>query len=101
MRLFIDDLRDPPEGEWTVVRSTAEAIALCRDGVPEFISFDHDLGGDDRAFDFVKWMIDQDLDRPGFIPATFDYTIHSANPIGADNIQALLDRYLAYRKGNP
>jgi hypothetical protein len=95
--MFLDDLRDPPEGEWVVVRSTMDAIALCHDGIPEFISFDHDLGGDDRSVDFIKWMIERDLDQPGFIPENFQYNIHSANPVGVQNIRALLDRYLEFR----
>lgn len=97
MKMFLDDLREPPEGEWAVVRSTQEAKDFCRDGIPSFISFDHDLGGNDRSVDFIKWMIERDLDNPGFIPNDFRYTVHSANPVGVLNIRAMLDRYLEFR----
>jgi hypothetical protein len=64
---------------------------------PEFISFDHDLGGEDTAMIVVNWMIEKDLDNPGFIPANFDFIVHSANPIGKQNIQGKLSSYLKQR----
>jgi hypothetical protein len=97
-RLFLDDLRDPPGDGWLIARSNAEAKWFCEGGAPDFVSLDHDLGGDERAVDFVKWLIEQDLDRKGFIPLHFGYTIHSANPIGTANMRALLDGYLEFRK---
>lgn len=98
IRLFLDDLRDPHEDDWLIARSTEEAKWFCSGGAPDFISFDHDLGGEDRAVDFVKWLIERDLDQPGFIPLGFRYTIHSANPIGAANMRALLEQYLEFRR---
>ncbi|RKR45958.1 cyclic-phosphate processing receiver domain-containing protein [Paraburkholderia sp. BL17N1] len=98
-RLFIDDLRDSVDPTWTIARSSAEAIALLlQDGCPEEISFDHDLGGEDTAMAVAKRLIDLDLDAKGaFIPPTFRFWVHSANPVGAANLQALLDRYLGLR----
>ncbi|MGJ3258033.1 MAG: cyclic-phosphate processing receiver domain-containing protein [Rhodospirillales bacterium] len=98
-RLFIDDLRDPPgNGIWTVVRTSAAAIEhLESEGCPSLISFDHDLGGDDTAMAVVHFLIGQDLDEPGFIPPMFDFVVHSANPIGAENIEKTLRRYLEHR----
>ncbi len=102
MRLFLDDERFPPRdgNEWAIVRSVREARHYCREhGVPSFISFDHDLGveqGEDGQ-EFAKWLIEQDLDAPGFIPAGFDFYVHSANPAGAKNIEGLLRQYLTFR----
>lgn len=100
MKLFIDDERTPPDdgSEWIIARSSIQAIELCVDGCPSFISFDHDLGGDDTAMIFVHWMVDMDLDEPGFIPADFTFYVHSQNPIGRQNIEQYLNRYLIYRK---
>ncbi len=96
--LFIDDLREPPEGAWAVVRTSEEAIAFLEaHGCPAVISFDHDLGGDDTAMRVVRWMIDRDLDAAGFIPEAFEFRVHSANPIGAANIESALGRYLGVR----
>lgn len=97
--LFIDDIRHPPVGDWIVVRSSVEALAwMAEHGVPAMISFDHDLGGDDTAMVVVHALVEQDLDSGGkTIPNDFRYIIHSANPIGAENLQGLLDGYLNHR----
>lgn len=46
----------------------------------------------------VKRLIDLDLDAGGTVIAPdFTYPIHSANPVGRENIRGLLDQYLAVR----
>jgi len=100
MALFIDDLRDPPEGRDydSVARSSDAAIAIMeQDGCPGFISFDHDLGGDDTGMRVVNWMIEKDMDEPGWIPDPFDWNVHSANPIGKENINSKLLCYMKHR----
>ena len=100
MNLFIDDERFPPGNgdEWHIVRITAEAIEyVSKNGVPDLISFDHDLGGDDTAIDFVHWLIDRDLKNPGFIGSNCKFVVHSQNPVGARNIEKLLSAYLGFR----
>ncbi|MFP6560782.1 cyclic-phosphate processing receiver domain-containing protein [Paraburkholderia sp. B3] len=98
-RLFIDDLRDPTSPDWVVARDSATAIKLLEtQGCPVEISFDHDLGGDDTAIAVVKRLIDLDLDAGGsYIPNDFHFTVHSANPVGRENILELLARYLEFR----
>lgn len=98
--LFLDDERFPPNngGPWHVVRSSKEAVDyVSKNGVPDLISFDHDLGGEDTAIRFVNWLINRDLETPGFISQNFRFVIHSQNPIGAKNIEQLLSRYLQFR----
>jgi len=99
--LFVDDERFPPaKGEWTIARSSAEPIAMMsHQGCPEFISFDHDLGGEDKAMAIVHFMVEQDLDfDKAWIPRGFAYTVHSENPVGAQNIHGLLGGYLRERE---
>lgn len=103
MNLFLDDLRFPPDDgrAWTIVRSCGEARQFCLNlgFAPSLISFDHDLGveaGED-GHEFAKWLVEMDLDRPGFIPKDFEFHIHSANPTGAGNIRGLLQGYLDFR----
>jgi len=100
MRLYIDDIRDPKGDGFDVVRSSVEAIDyMSLAGCPEFISFDHDLGGDDTAMIIVKWMVDTDLDCDGeFIPKDFEFFVHSANPVGVANIHSFLESYLSFRQ---
>ena len=93
-KLFIDDERFPVTNDFVIVRNSADAIAYVEKfGCPNFISFDHDLGGDDTAMVFVKWLIEKDLDD-NVIPSDFGYYIHSQNPIGRQNIDGLLRSYL-------
>lgn len=93
-RLYIDDLRECPQG-FMVCRSSDEAIQFVKDmGCPEFISFDHDLGGDDTSMKFINWLIESALDGDVVIPDEFDYTIHSANPIGSENINSKMSSFL-------
>lgn len=92
--LFLDDERHPPNDgrPWLIARSTAEAMALLdSNGWPEYVSFDHDLGGDDTSMVFLRRVIDRLLDEGQDLP--FAWTVHSQNPIGKANIEALLNAF--------
>lgn len=103
--LFIDDERYPSDHsvrDFVIARSSEESIQIIhKNGCPEFISFDHDLGGDDTAMRVVKWLIDIDINGCflglPFIPANFSFDVHSQNPVGAKNIKELLNSYLEFR----
>jgi hypothetical protein len=101
--LYLDDLRTPPaDRDWLVCRSSQEALdRIAELGTPQFISFDHDLGGDDTSMVFLnRWVripTYADPTRPGWhahgkvtIP---DYQIHSANPVGAQNIRSFMESW--------
>jgi hypothetical protein len=98
-KLYIDDIRDPKSSGFDIVRTSKEAINyIKKHGCPSYISFDHDLGGDDTAMIVVKWMVNKDLDSYGkFIPKNFKFNIHSANPVGAENIRSYLNNYIKQR----
>lgn len=102
--LYLDDLRNPTtDKNWVVLRSTAEAVAyVVKHGtVTSFISLDHDLGGEDTAMMFIKWLIDYDMDNNGtIIPSDFEWGIHSANPVGSANMDSLLTSYMTFKKNN-
>jgi hypothetical protein len=93
--LFLDDIRTPKNGEWTIARSFAEAVSIVeKHGYPAHVSFDHDLGDNvPTGMDFAKWLVEQDLDNQN-MPEDFDYTVHSANPPGRENIEGLMHGYL-------
>lgn len=95
-KLWIDDqLNDPaaparhtPEG-FIGAASAAEAVSIVeRQGLPNFIDFDHDLGDGQDSVQFIRECIDRVLDdcrsgRPVKVP---DFAVHSANPVGAERI---------------
>ena len=99
--MFIDDERNPVKKFDYIVRDYKETMKIFdRHGCPTFISFDHDLGDKSKTgFDISKNMVERDLDKRGdWIPKNFTYDVHSANPIGKDNIIGFLDDYLKKRK---
>lgn len=127
-KLFLDDIRNPVhcitymhtrigprnmvymQNDWAICRnykcfvSTIESM-----GLPEFISFDHDLAEEhyeielmsaeewenyhmrsDRektGYDCAKWLVDYCTDHNLKLPET---AVHSMNPIGVQNITSYL-----------
>jgi hypothetical protein len=94
--MYLDDIRQPKTPVFHVIcRSSKEAIKyMKKNGCPSMISFDHDLGGDDSAMVLIDWMIKVDLDKFGdLIPVDFTWNVHSANPVGTENINGRLTPY--------
>lgn len=100
-KLYLDDIRIPTSSGFAIVRSYNDAVHYMREhGCPGLMSFDHDLGEADEhsGLDVAKWMVERDMNDNGeFIPESFTFTVHSANPPGADNIRGLLNNYLEQR----
>lgn len=99
-KMFLDDLRIPDIEDYIVVRSSKEAIEYIKEhGMPSFISFDHDLGGDDTAINVVNFITEGLLDDELKLEEDFDFKIHSANPIGSANIDAKMRNIIKFMKG--
>jgi hypothetical protein len=98
-RLFLDDEREPVDDSWVIVRTVEEAIDIIETrGVPEFISFDHDLGeGQKTGYDLAKWLIDWDIKFDILSADNFAFYVHSQNPIGKENIEAIFASYFKFK----
>ena len=93
MKIWLDDLRVAPYG-YMLAHSVNEAIALIesaeRSGEKiEVIDCDHDLGdyftdGGD-GIKLLDWL----CERETFYPIA----LHTANPVGRDNMMRLINRY--------
>ena len=59
-------------------------------GLPDFISFDHDLGDDHDGYDCAKWLVEYCMNNDCDIP---NYIVHSMNPVGKENIEKYLNCY--------
>lgn len=99
--LFIDDERFPKTvRNWKIARSLEEAWLLINEhGMPEHISFDHDLGVSGLSllptgYDFAKSIGEALMDGRVSLPIGFSYDVHSANPVGAQNIRFYMDNLL-------
>ena len=113
-KLFLDDYRSPqqvpailkhaPANEWVVVRSMDEAMnCILQNGMPNFISFDHDLADDHYILGlehektgahFARWLIDYIIDNDLALPEGFNYYVHSMNPHGAKNIRSIMNDFM-------
>ncbi len=118
-RLFLDDERMPkdvkwiqlPLGPWIIVRSYDEFVkTITEKGVPEFISFDHDLADahypksiedakkiiryedykEKTGFHCAKWLVEFCLDNNVKLPL---YVVHSMNSVGRENINSFLANF--------
>lgn len=121
--LFLDDFRDPEDcfeymrhlpyimEDWIIVRNYDEFVKFIQEkGIPDLISFDHDLADthydnqdhvDEDYYDIItertgyhcaKWLINYCIDNKKELPATI--LIHSMNHAGSRNIQSLFESYL-------
>lgn len=96
-KLFLDDLRTPIETygsfgkDMIVARSTHEAKLIVQEhGIMSFLALDHDLGANDRAMDFLKWLANEYWDGEQSVPG---YEVHSANPEGKKNLCSFMDSW--------
>jgi hypothetical protein len=118
-KLFLDDFRDPRDAffykgfpiyndEWIVVRNYNEFIkAIEERGIPEAVSFDHDLADahynqptqidyndesqEKTGYHCAKWLINYCIDNKKELPAII--LVHSFNPAGSQNIWSLFNTY--------
>lgn len=118
--LYLDDVRTPladlpNHASWVVVRNYEEfTLYIMENGVPDFVSFDHDLAPEhmNDYFNQVAYhgyqhpKYDEYQEKTGLDCARFlvDYcqnhqvelkrcAVHSHNPVGAANIQSFLNGF--------
>jgi hypothetical protein len=93
--LFIDDIRLCDKG-CILAKTVEDAIDLInKNGFPNYISFDHDLGDNKKTGkDFVNIICENVLDKKWTIPEDFTFQVHSDNPVGSENIRNFLNQLL-------
>ena len=105
-KLFLDDLRtldmvydESMINGFDVVRTYSEFVAYIQsNGLPDFISFDNDLGLDKNGnlapdgYAAAKWLVYES----GLDLRSLKYKVHSANPVAAEQIRGLLENYLRF-----
>ena len=136
IKLFLDDCRQPKdainlipsecnkfywENDWVVVKNYTEFVQhIEKNGIPGFISFDHDLADfhydytpedfenmteeemitkfgsiEKTGLDCAKFLVEYCESKSENIP---EYLVHSANPIGKENIQKFLENAKKFLK---
>lgn len=88
MKVFLDDVREAPDG-WIHVLWPEQVIDLLKTGQVTDLSLDHDLGNDGRGtgYDVLIWIEDAVV-TSGFVPPQI--TIHSANSAAVKRMEAAL-----------
>lgn len=124
--LWLDDIRNPFENDWlgfspieqpfevSWVKSYQDFCEwIIKNGLPDAICFDHDLGmevaiearskgmskrksrqlkqQEKTGYDCAKWLVEYCLDNNFQVPK---WNIQSANPVGKDNINGLLQSFI-------
>lgn len=96
--MFLDDIRDAnlyyPNQDMVICRDFKSACEyVIENGIPAFVSFDHDLGDvsedEKTGYSFAKFLIDYMFDNN--IKEPFEYFVHSSNPVGKINIETYLN----------
>jgi hypothetical protein len=90
-KLYLDDIRTPKTKGWDIVRSYDEFVKwIEKNGLPDKVSFDHDLGeeGTKTGYDAAKWLVYYCYSNG--LPFLPEYNVHSANPVGKANIESYL-----------
>ena len=122
INVYLDDVRTPTEGDWTVVRDYDEFVNLINfHGIEniETISLDHDLGEgamveyytnvknnftldynnikEKTGYDCCKFLVNLSMSKNVILPQIY---VHSANPIGSSNMMGYINNYLM-NQGQP
>jgi hypothetical protein len=106
-KLFLDDVRTidmiydkSMESEFDIVRTYDAFIEYIKtNGLPNYISFDNDLGlKEDKTtvapdgLAAAKWLVYQS----GLDLKNLEFKVHSANPVAAEQIRGLLNNYIKH-----
>lgn len=91
LKLWLDDIRTPPDNTWIHVYSADTAFDLIEIvGLYQFevMSLDHDLGDNvPTGYDFLNKIEHMVSENTQDVPTIM---IHSANPVGRKNMEAAI-----------
>jgi hypothetical protein len=95
IRMWLDDERPMPEGFNLHVKRADEAIKAIKTGRVGEVSLDHDLGGEENGtgYDVAKFI--EEAAFQGSL-APMRLSVHSANPVGANNIKKCIDNAMRF-----
>jgi two-component sensor histidine kinase len=96
MKLWLDDVREPPDLGWTWVKTVTEAIRVMETGKVTHASLDHELGEDQpEGRRLVLWMAEND------IWPSESLNIHSGNVVGVQYMTGVVERYGPFEREHP
>lgn len=94
-KVWVDDMRQPPNDDWIWCHSTKEAIVAIKmydrsyNAETILIDLDHDSGDYCKdGGDFIK-ILDW-LEETGIVDTGYFFHIHSMNPVGRENMRRII-----------
>lgn len=90
LKVFLDDMRDCPDG-FTLARSYEACLLLLDTQDVDVLSLDHDLGSEKTGYDVCKYVVEKWF--LGQSQQPIEIFLHTDNPVGRDNMYQLLSRY--------
>lgn len=92
LKLWLDDIRNPPDESWMVFREVDSILKhLFRHA--HIVSLDHDLGDNKpTGYDLLTWF-EKQVALEGIFKVP-EIRIHSANPVGRQNMQKAIQSIL-------
>lgn len=116
--LWLDDIRNPNDMLWnqliwlelddsdetylnwdadiTWATSYKEFVEYIeKNGMPDAIFFDHDLGLAESGMDCMKYLINK-IQEIDYNPNNIKVFFQTANPIGKENMESLFENYLNF-----
>lgn len=99
MKVYLDDVRQPPEG-YVLVKTPKEAIKLLKTEKVDMISLDHDLGDDEKigtGYDVLLYIEVAIMtnNMKEMIPHGMPIIkVHSANPVAVEKMRPLANKLM-------
>lgn len=91
--IFLDDCRTC-YSDATVCQNYHDFVKTIEEkGLPNHISFDHDLGEEKDGGDCAQWLVNYCIKNKLNLPK---YTIHSSNPVGKKEIVSIFETFEKY-----
>ena len=95
MKLWVDDVRQPPSDEWVWIKTVKMAKTIIHHYEHQYqddtitIDLDHDAGDFSKDggdyIEILNW-----LEREGIVDTGYFFHIHSMNPVGVQNMRAII-----------
>ena len=96
MKIWLDDIRTPPDGSWKWLKTAEDVIDWFRLNHDvwdvEILSLDNDLGeGLDEGYKVLDWLEEKKFYVPNFVVPK-KIQIHSADPVARRRMEQSIER---------
>ena len=96
MKIWLDDIRTPPDGSWKWFKKAEDVIDWFRLNHDvwdvEILSLDNDLGeGCDEGYKVLDWLEEKKFYVPNFVVPK-KIRVHSANPVARRRMEQIIEK---------